>query len=86
LQIGRPLFEQSLGIIFHSLVEGHCKQAIIVNPAAFRELYRAGKKTDRIDMKKLADRLMYHIEMKDTEDSFPEVFVPDDEALKIRKW
>jgi len=29
---------------------------------------------------------MYHIEMKDTEDSFPEVFVPDDEALKIRKW
>lgn len=44
-----------------------------------------GKKTDRIDAKKLADRLMYHIEMNDPDDGFPEVFVPDEETLKVRK-
>lgn len=70
---------------FHSLVESHCTKAIIVNPSAFREMYMTGKKTDRIDAKKLADRLMYHIEMKDRDDGFPEVYVPDGEALKIRK-
>ncbi len=70
---------------FHSLIQSHCTKAIIVNPSAFRELYMTGKKTDRIDAKKLADRLMYHIEMEDGDDGFPEVFVPDEEALKIRK-
>lgn len=70
---------------FHSLIESHCTKALIVNPAGFREMYMTGKKTDRIDAKKLADRLMYHIEMKDSDDGFPEVFIPDKEALKIRK-
>jgi len=70
---------------FHSLIECHCTKAVIVNPSAFREMYMTGKKTDRIDAKKLADRLMYHIEMKDSDDGFPEVYVPDEEALKIRK-
>ena len=44
-----------------------------------------GKKTDRIDAKRLADRLMYHIEMNDADDGFPEVYVPDEEALAIRR-
>lgn len=70
---------------FHSLIERYCTKAIIVNPSAFRELYMTGKKTDRIDAKKLADRLMYHVEMKDTNDNFPEVFIPDEEALQVRK-
>jgi len=70
---------------FHSLIEKYCTESIVVNPAAFREMFMTGKKTDRIDAKKLADRLMYHIEMKDADDGFPQVFVPDEEALKIRK-
>jgi len=70
---------------FHSLIESHCTRSIIVNPSAFREMHMTGKKTDRIDAKKLADRLMYHIEMKDGGDGFPEVLVPDGEVLKIRK-
>jgi len=70
---------------FYGLIERHCTKAIVINPAAFREMYMTGKKTDRIDAKKLADRLMYHIEMNDPEDGFPEVFVPDAEALHIRK-
>jgi len=59
--------------------------AFIINPIAFRELYMTGKKTDRIDAKRLADRLMYHIEMNDTDDWFPEVYVPDEGALEIRR-
>jgi len=70
---------------FYSLIESYCTKAVIVNPSAFRELYMTGKKTDRIDAKKLADRLMYHQEMKDKDDSFPEVFIPDEEALQVRK-
>jgi len=70
---------------FSGLVEPHCTKVFVVNPAAFRELYMTGKKTDRIDAKKLADRLMYHVEMNDPDDGFPAVFVPDEEALKVRK-
>jgi len=70
---------------YYSLIESFCTKAIVINPAAFREMYMTGKKTDRIDAKKLADRLIYHIEMNDTNDGFPEVFVPDTETLKIRK-
>lgn len=50
---------------FYSLVEAHCKKAFVVNPVAFRELYMTGKKTDRIDAKKLAERLKYHMECDD---------------------
>ncbi len=70
---------------FASLVAAHCTRVIVVNPVAFREMYMSGKKTDRIDAKRLADRLMYHIEMNDPDDGFPEVFTPDAEAVKIRK-
>ena len=70
---------------FYTLVAEHCKQAIIVNPAAFRELYMSGKKTDRVDAKKLADRLMYHIEMNDADDGFPQVFIPDETAIQVRE-
>ena len=70
---------------FHSLVSAHCTKAIVINPLAFREMYMTGKKTDKVDAKKLADRLMYHIEMGDADDGFPEVFVPDAEAQMVRK-
>ena len=70
---------------FYSLVEAHCTKAFVINPSAFRELYMTGRKTDRIDARKLADRLKYHVETGDPDDGFPEVFVPDNETLKIRK-
>jgi transposase len=75
----------SSGFFFHGLVSGYCTKAYVVNPSAFRELFMTGKKTDKIDAKKLADRLMYHVEMKDQDDGFPEVFVPDEEALQVRR-
>lgn len=73
------------GFFFHSLVAPHCTKAFVINPGAFRELYMTGKKTDRIDAKRLADRLMYHVEMNDPDDNFPEVFIPDEDALRIRR-
>jgi transposase len=75
----------SSGFYFHSLVASHCKKALVVNPSAFRELFMTGKKTDRIDARKLADRLKYHIEMGEEDAGFPEVFVPDAEALAVRR-
>lgn len=70
---------------FYAQMLSHCKQVIVVNPVAFREMFMSGKKTDRIDARKLADRLMYHIEMNDGDDNFPEVFVPDEQTIQIRK-
>lgn len=70
---------------FYSQAAQYCTKAYIVNPSAFREMYMTGKKTDKIDAKKLADRLMYHVEMNDPHDGFPEVYVPDDEAIQLRK-
>lgn len=75
----------SSGFFFHSLVAPHCAKALVVNPSAFRELYMTGKKTDRIDARKLADRLKYHIEMGEEDVGFPEVFVPDTDALSVRR-
>jgi transposase len=70
---------------FCGLVEGHCTRVIPINPIAFRELYSTGRKTDKIDAKKLANRLQYFIESGDKDDDFPIVTVPDAEAQMARK-
>jgi transposase len=70
---------------FSGLVEKHCTRVITINPIAFKELYSTGKKTDRIDAKKLASRLQYFIESGDENGDFPIVTVPDEEAQEVRK-
>lgn len=75
----------SSSFFFYGQIASHCEKAIIVNPSAFRELYMTGKKTDRIDARKLADRLKYHIEMGKEDSNFPEVYIPDAEALEVRR-
>lgn len=57
----------------------------VVNPQAMKELYCTGKKTDRIDAKKLADRLVRHVEDGDKDDGFPEVWIPDQMTQELRK-
>ena len=49
-----------------------------------RELYCTSKKTDRVDAKKLANRLKRHIEDADPDDGFPEVWVPDEATERLR--
>jgi len=56
----------------------------VVNPQSFKELYCSGKKTDKIDAKKLSNRLKTHIEDNDPEDGFPEVYIPDNESQQLR--
>jgi transposase len=70
---------------FSGLIEGHCTRIITINPIAFKELYSTGKKTDKIDAKKLVSRLQYFIESGDRNDDFPIVTVPDGEAQQVRK-
>jgi transposase len=64
---------------------GRAASVHVVNPQAMRELYCTGKKTDRIDAKKLADRLARHLEDGDEDDSFPEVWIPDESTQELRK-
>jgi len=70
---------------FCGLIKEYCTRVIPINPIAFKELYSTGRKTDKIDAKKLASRLQYFIESGDKDDDFPIVTIPDDEVQKVRK-
>jgi transposase len=56
----------------------------VINPLEFSELYCTGKKTDKIDAKKLANRIKTHIEDNDPEDGFPEIYIPDKDVQNMR--
>lgn len=56
----------------------------VINPLGFSELYCTGKKTDKIDAKKLANRIKTHIEDNDPEDGFPDVYIPDRDVQNLR--
>jgi transposase len=62
----------------------HGASVHVVHPQAMRELYCTSKKTDRVDAKKLADRLKRHLEDEDQEDGFPEVWVPGAATEEMR--
>lgn len=49
-----------------------------------RKLYDTGKKTDRVDAKKLAERLRRHLLDDDPEHEFPEVWIPDAATEEMR--
>lgn len=57
----------------------------IVNPIDCKELYSTGKKTDKIDAKKLAIRLKSHIEDNDPDDDFPIVYYPQQTIIDMRQ-
>jgi transposase len=59
-------------------------RAFVVHPNHLKVIFETGKKTDRVDAKKLADILMRHLEIDDPNDGFPEVFVPDDQVQRLR--
>jgi transposase len=65
--------------------QGRAGSVHVVNPQAMKELYCTGKKTDRIDARKLADRIARHLEDRDPNDGFPEVWIPDELTQELRK-
>lgn len=70
---------------FVKRVEPYVKKVVVINPYDFKSLYCSNKKTDKIDAKKLANRLKYHIENEDEDDDFPEVFMPEEKTIILRK-
>jgi len=61
--------------VFAHLARAMGAHAFIVDPQRLPQIYMTGKKTDRIDAKKLADYLKQHIESGDKDDGFAEVYV-----------
>jgi transposase len=49
-----------------------------------QQIFMTGKKTDRIDAKKLADALKRHLESDDRRDDFTEVYVADEDTQIMR--
>lgn len=70
---------------FVNLIKDYVKKVVVVNPIDFKALYCTGKKTDKIDAKKLANKLKYYIESEDKEEDFPEVYVPEKYVIDLRK-
>lgn len=70
---------------FINMISQYVDKIIVVNPQDFKEICCSSKKTDRIDAKKLANRLKIHIEDNDQEDDFPEVYIPDKDAQRLRR-
>jgi transposase len=70
---------------FVKRIKDHVKQVIVINPIDFKNMYCTNKKTDRVDAKKLANKLKYFIESEDEDENFPEVYMPKEEVNQLRK-
>ena len=70
---------------FAEMIRNHVKKVYVINPLDFKSLYCSGKKTDKIDAKKLANRLKYYIESADKDEDFPLVYIPESHVIKMRK-
>lgn len=69
---------------FIEKIEGYTGEIFVVNPQDFKEISCSGKKTDKIDAKKLATRLKMHVEDGDPDDGFPAVYIPDKQTQQLR--
>lgn len=69
---------------FAEMIKDYVKKVYVINPLDFKALYCSGKKTDKIDAKKLANRLKYYIESEDGDEDFPLVYIPEKHVIKLR--
>ncbi len=77
--------EASSGVFeFCEKIESHVSKIFVIHPMGFRRMYLSGKKTDRIDAKKLAERMKVHIEDGDADDDFPSVWIPPRAIRELR--
>jgi transposase len=70
---------------FAEMIKEYVKEVYVINPIDFKALYCTGKKLDKIDAKKLANRLKYYIESEDKDEDFPLVYIPQPHVIKLRK-
>lgn len=67
---------------FSDVIKDRVKRVVVVDPYQFRQDVDRGKKTDKIDAKKLAKEGKYHVETG--EDFLPEVYIVDEKIRKLR--
>ncbi|MBU1077300.1 MAG: IS110 family transposase [Spirochaetes bacterium] len=67
---------------FYDLIKHSVKKVLVLDPFQLQLIYKSGKKNDKIDSKKIAKLLKYHIEAD--KDFLPIVYVPDKEIRKLR--
>ena len=67
---------------FYDSIKEKVKEVLIVNPFEFKIISKTNKKTDKVDSKKLAKMLKYHVE---SDSSFlPLVYVPSKDIRELR--
>ena len=67
---------------FYDLVKDKVKQVLVANPLQLHIICKTGKKTDKVDAKKLATMLKFHIECGN--DFLPLVYVPEKDIRELR--
>jgi transposase len=67
---------------FCDRIKDYVKEVIVIDPFQFRVICDSGKKTDRIDARKLAKMGQYHIESG--RDFLPEVYIPEEGIRRLR--
>ena len=71
---------------FAKTIEPYVKEVRVIHPTDFKALYMSGKKTDKIDTRKLANRLKYYVENKEEDESdFPRVYIPEKKIIKLKR-
>lgn len=69
---------------FSTILKKYVKEVLVLNPYDLKQITASSKKSDKIDARKLANMLKYHIESKDSGDNFPEVYIPGEEVRELR--
>lgn len=67
---------------FCDLLKDHVRQVTVIDPFQFRSILDSGKKTDKIDAKKIAAMGKYHWESG--QDFLPEVYIVDESIRQLR--
>lgn len=67
---------------FSDVIKEHIRQVTVIDPFQFRTVVDSGKKTDKIDARKLAEMGKYHVETGG--DFLPEVYIVDEKIRRLR--
>jgi len=67
---------------FSDVIKDRVKKVTVIDPFQFRVIADSGKKTDKIDAKKIAEMGKYHVETG--EDFLPEVYIVDETIRRLR--
>jgi len=67
---------------FSDVIKNHIRKVTVIDPFQFRTIVDSGKKTDKIDARKIAEMGKYHVETG--ADFLPEVYIVDEKIRRLR--